>query len=408
MLLPSLRLSDILSYEQHNFLIEYGPTVYDFLLSLPGIISLRRRFRAGRPSVHGSAAEAPLLELPDELLLLIIENLQPPCKHRCGIRHHQDRGYSSLSKTCRRIRHVMLPLLYNNVVVRQGWNRSLRALNTISSAAHVTQHMRTFELSVHPRLGTQWMPILLLAAQLKSVLSRGTMLHALQLVIPQSHSRHIKRQFAAEELSLPSIKALVLGEGMEFMVSHCSNVVSLAAAERRYSSWSSEESKHTAALVFAAGFADKLRHLELCQGWDRHQIRFVHEMLPNLESLALLGRFDVHFIELMPSLRLFKKLKYLAMPHVRDLDPDQLHRQFVCGTPYTGPGGAERLERDRERWEQEYREAACKVAKLVFQHLASLERLWIGNDMLYIPFTGPDSGKREIAFRYGQRRMSTY
>ena len=402
---------DWLSYEQRCFLEEYGPALLDFFFPLPGIAFLRRLFRRRAASCYDSDAGTPLLELPDELLLMIIEYLRPECLHPwCPGHRREYRGFINLTWTHRRFRQILAPSMYKDVAILHGWCRSRRALSMIAASPQIQQHMRTLRLAPRPPLGTDWMPSARLGPQLSRMLPTLTTLRTLQLHIPDKQIGKFRKDMLKSGLRLPGIRSLRLGPRMDFMVSLCPNVESIANTEQgwrtvRYSEAEfSAPGSHGKVFVFAAGFAKHLCRFELYDSWTTEQLQFVHENIPRLQSLAMHGELSRQTPEeFLPILRTFRNLKTLVLPPVEDLSVGLFRNFNVCGNGFMGPEGRKAREEMQRRRDQELLELARHTAVMIFQNLPLLERLWIGGRRLFTPAFTSSGGFKNVEFRYEQR-----
>lgn len=400
---------EILNYQQRNFLEEYGPAFWDFLLCLPGVLYLRRMFRRSTRSDYDANARTPLLELPDELLLMIVELLHPVCPHRiCSTGTQQRRDFASLGGTNRRIRRVMTFLLYTDVAIVRGWSRSYRALETISNSAEISSHVQTFTLAPQIKLGTEWMPAASLAPKLRLLLPKFMKLRTLHLDLPSLYASKINKALRNSSFTFPLVERVVLGPDLEFIVQHCPNVHCISGtgpAWRRYRGTDNSYFRaHTVSLITMAGLAKKVRQFELHEKWECHHLREIHRSIPQLQTLVLRGYIATENPqELLPELRAFDKLNTLVLPHMKSLNVGI--QPAMRDEPFRGPNGRKLLEQARRRRREEALRAAYAVAPCLLLGLRNLERLWIGDSMLFTPVHTPDGWFKNAAFRWEEREQ---
>lgn len=323
--ISSYREMDLLNFEQRNFVEEYKPAIWDCILCLPGLRPLQRWLTRLSNSSYDPTVGTPFFELPDEILLMIVEHLQPGCAHRnCRSSIEARRNVLNLGKTSRRLYHLAMPHLYEDVAIVHGWSRSCRALQTILASSNIQSNVQTLKIALHISLGTQWMPTTTVARKLALVLPILPKLHTLHPQLPSIHANKLTNELVRTSLSLPTVRNLVLGAGMEFIVPHCPNVILISSVGNRTQVSPMADfpyHRHAFHLISAAGTAGKLRQFHLHTKWDLSTLQKVHHAMPRLESLSLLDALAwVEPRDLLPALKSFKRLKHLALPVLRNLN----------------------------------------------------------------------------------------
>lgn len=98
-------------------------------------------------------------------------------------------------------------------------------------------------------------------------------LQKLVLVIPEYHTAAFADAFSRGEVTLPTVKTLVLGPYLEFVIASCPNVVAISGDGWRWvhSKRQREERgnrHHSLQLIKAAGRAQKLHHFQILDWWE--------------------------------------------------------------------------------------------------------------------------------------------
>ena len=390
-----------------NFSEEYGPTIKDFLLSLLWVFRVPLRnlnnliiARANRPS---------LLQLPDELILEVAEFVTTsPCpthgshSSSCAGWQTVRKDAAKLSMTSKRLRELLSPLLLRAVSVDESsWRRANRALKTLERSVYAYQHTRALRIELRIGHNKRARHPKDLAPRLAKTLPAFQKLSMVMLVIPNYGGHIFQRKLEVSGVSLPSVRTLVLGPGMDWLVAICPNVETVSSSDQ---SWSrsnvgaNHNSRRPFELIRNAGLAPNLRHFELHERWSRKILWPVRKAMPHIQSLAMPGgRYVDGIVGLLSILVQFEDLKTLALSGAADL-----HVGFQpprCGNSYLGPGGEEARMHVREQG----RQAEMRVAKMVFLSLKGLEELWVG-DCAKATVTTDDTGMvEEIQWSYEWR-----
>ena len=294
----------------------------------------------------------------------------------------------ALSMTSRRFRNLTAPTIYRsiNFAPNEDWWTALGKLEWIANceAARVfTKSVRIYG-PIHQgddggggdHKGLE--PPYRIASRFYGNISILLNLKELTLVIPQPHSEILKMTFEASSHSFESVRTLILGVHTHWIIAKCPNVEVISACDW---SWKRSDINHkhedqtSTNLIKAAGAARFIRHFEVYNRWSQTRIDAVYQAMPQIHILALPGGmpYEAGLEALLPTLRLFTDLKFLALADLRRLDVG--FHPPPCGNVYRGLNG--NLVRKRVRREKE--EAKIKAAGMVFANCLRLEELWIGD-----------------------------
>lgn len=368
---------------------------------MPGINTLVRALNAARCalSASGTAAKHSLMTLDDDVLRMICDEIHIDDKNnRC-------KSLQSLSATNRRMRNMAAPLLLRHIQIRPhvehlfgirvvalpspiGWFTDLaewlQVANTVqdfSKCQALSSHTRSFRLNVWVAKQNSWIarPPQRLPRMLADVLLGCSKLEVLVLTIPEHQTSGFATAFYSANVTLPSVKTLLLSPHMEFVVEMCPNVESISTSGYPWNHRciDSECNGHySIGLIEAASRMPRLRHFEMLEDWNKSLLRTVLYNMPNLTSLAMssmTGRYSNGIESLLPTLKMFKALETLALADVASLGVGI--SPGGCGNMYRGAAGAERRLQDQRK----RREATIEVAKMVFPACAGLKELWVGD-----------------------------
>lgn len=214
-----------------------------------------------------------------------------------------------------------------------------------------------------------------LPSRLAKVFPSMRRLEKAALILPIDHTDLFRDAFEQASVVLPSIRTLVLGPNVDWIVSMCPNVSAISTSDWDWLyAWMSEDGKRNPSrdLITAAGSAQKLQLFEMKAG-DLKKLEAIHDALPNLQKLALTLRLEPSLKACLPILSKFSNLEVLTLAAAHELNvgfypPD-------CGNAYLGPNGQARLQRDRT----ECRKAEERVALMAFKSCTRLNVLWIGD-----------------------------
>ncbi|KAI4277758.1 MAG: hypothetical protein LQ337_001515 [Flavoplaca oasis] len=295
----------------------------------------------------------------------------------------------ALSMTNKRFRYLTANIVYRSITIGPEvcWEDALQKLDVIAKCDAVRANTRIFmmDLSIGPApLGLNHLeykgptPPKRFAPVLLEILSKLTNLQKLMLIIPDHHTDIFKRTFQTSDNSFESVRKLVLGPHMEWIIAKCPNAETISTRDWRWLHSNvngKHDHQHSTNLIKAAGRAKHLRHFELINRWTHGQLQAVFQAMPQIHTLAMPG--GLHYKEsledFLSTLRLFENLKVLAFDGLRNLnvgfDPPW------CGNAYMGPNG----HLVRERVDREELEGKKRVADMVFATLSKLEELWVGD-----------------------------
>lgn len=366
----------------------------DFVRGLPGIRYLRKLlWGSSRRPEYEIQGKSPLLDLPDEVLLIIVESLLPRCGHRHCTRDVVRRGdIARLSKTKKRMYHITARFLYQDIALVHGWSRTNRALAMIASSPLIARHAKTFKLALSIESGTKLMPTTAVESKLSALLPMLARLRTLHLDVPAKYAHRFSTEFGKAHLCLPDVRSVVLSPYMEFVIAHCPGLESISSLDfldewsrQRRMRRASDPRENTTALIQAAGSVVRLQEVYLHESWQPSLLRTVHDHLPHLSSLAMLGclAYPHTPTDILPALKRFTSLRQLVLPWLEDLNID-FRQPGMCGNRFLGPGGSERWRQVCRRRDKEAIKAATPTAQVAFRELPILERLWFGHSMLFI------------------------
>lgn len=205
-------------------------------------------------------------------------------------------------------------------------------------------------------------------------------LTTLSFNVPFAQVGKFRTVFNNRNLTLPTIRTLLLSPRADWLISKCPNVHTVAADiqswrhVRLYERNGDYLRLHTLDLIRSASQAPKLQHFEVYEDMWQPCLMEIKKAMPHLLSLGqVTGCYDEGIEPLLPLLARFEDLRTLTLDEISDL-----HVGFNpprCGNVYMGPDGEEyRKEVDRQG-----QEAMQNVARQVFEAVSGLQELWIGN-----------------------------
>lgn len=176
--------------------------------------------------------------------------------------------------------------------------------------------------------------------------------------------------FDPNKISLPSIKTLMLGPGMEWLVPICPNVTSISTYQAP-GNYQYMDKEAACELVDSAAQAPLLNHLEVfIESMD--MLQHIAASLPRLASLVIVNSKAIR--DIAPILGRFANLAHLGLPRASVLGVG--FRPPGCGNYYMGKDGPAR----REQVERARREANRKVAELALSACRTLQTVTIGEN----------------------------
>ena len=297
------------------------------------------------------------------------------------------------------MRELSSPLPFQAVKIdqRHGWWRASRALRAVEDSAQIKTVARIIDVDIDERRPRCEKLPKAFALRLASTLSTLQKLEKLVLNIPEHHFETFYWRFKDSHLTLPTVRTLVLGPCLEWIIDMCPNV-EVISSHRKWPPGSIHRHTDAYKLIKAAGRADKFHHFELSGWWERDYVLAVHEVMPKLKSLAMPGpKYRDGIKELLKILAQFESLQTLMTAEIWKLGVG--YRSSGCGNPYLGRGGEQRMREDEKR----AYEASQEVAVMVFGELKELETLWIGGDRKASVLRTVTGGVKEVILSYGER-----
>ena len=392
-----------------DFVKEYGLLLLDILTRFPLVRTLRTFLRDISNRNVAKANRPSLLQLPGELILDIAYfAATTPCPSHgyngsCFGQQTSHKELAKLTVTNKRIRALLSPILLRDLQVGKSWWRAARALNAMERSTDAHMYAKAFKIEVYNDDGKGPRPPKLLATGLATTLQAFQQLSMLILVIPEHHTEPFRKAFEDRAVTLASVRTLVLGAHMEWVISICSNVemISTSGMQWLHSNVDGDfKHRHSFDLIRAAGLARKLRHFEMHDWWQRRHVWAIRRSMPKIESLAMPGgRYMGGVAELMPILGHFEQLRTLALANAADLDVG--FEPPGCGNVYFGPGG----EEYRNRVAEAGRQAENRVAEMAFAKIPGLAELWVGDCAKAAVKRSRRTGETEmIEWTYGNRQ----
>lgn len=374
-------------YEIERFFDRYWSMILDFLLTLPFIRYLRI-WRMQRSNQVVSEVNRPsLLQLPDELILEVCNAVyQSGCSNWCRVsgsckrQPEKRQSLLNLSSTNKRMRNITAPIVLTNINLGHIdlWWRSSRALWTAQYSEHAKHCARALSLNMQCESSKIGCPPRNFAPRLVKLMAKLEYLTKFTLVVPSKASVGLQKAFTKpNEVELPTIKKLVLGSHVSWIVSHCPHVEAISTWSYNWlygngdGTWPHDEPLK---LIEAAGKAKTLTHFEMHEHWSVDLITHVTKHIPRLRILGMLGpRYADDFEALLPRLMRFNELEtlMLAEPHYLRVGYDPPG----CGNCYFGPEG----RRFRRQMEEARVQALDYVGVKVFLWLPRLKELWTGD-----------------------------
>lgn len=296
----------------------------------------------------------------------------------------------ALSMTNRRLRHLAAPAIYKSIRIGkdEDWCDALRKIDSIAKCEVVRVHAKNFsmELSIgrtpleELEGGFNYKgpePPERLAPGLLDTLLSLIKLKNLTLVIPDYHTDIFRTTFEASSASFQSVRTLVLGPHMDWIIAKCPNVEVISTCGWRWLHSAGNckyNHQHSTDLIEAAGKAKRLRHIETYDYLSEARLKAVYQVIARIESLAIpLGRYQNGIETLLPTLSRFGNLKTLALAHAADLKVG--FNPPYCDAAYFGPNG----QMIRKWVEKKRVDAGERVAQMAFAMLPALEELWLGD-----------------------------
>ncbi|KAL8687075.1 MAG: hypothetical protein Q9224_005259 [Gallowayella concinna] len=319
----------------------------------------------------------------------------------------------AFASTNKHMRNVAARDIFQGIKIGQDWNwdRALSALDSIAQCEAVRLYAKFFmiDLYIGPTYEERQRgcdkkgppPPRRFPKMLLQVLTSLPNINRLTLVIPEHHTNVFKKIFNKSNPSFPSVRTLVLGPHMDWIIAMCPNLTTISSHDWRWlhSNIDGKQSnRHSADFIKSAGQAKDLRYFEMQERWPRWQLEAVYEAMPMIQSLAMPVGGGDGIKDLLPTLSRFKGLSSLVLPNVSSLGVG--FSPPWCGNAYMGPGGEELAL----QVEAEGRQAAEMVARMVFGNVPSLEELWVG-DHSKANITRTDTGEiDEMSWTYNSRQ----
>ena len=339
------------TYHTSEYLEEYGPIIFDVVLAFPLVRTLRRFYIYYCNLLVARKKQPSLLRLPDELLFEVClrvlsssdcSSSRAVAKQRCYCPSPK-RVLVNLSKTNKRMRNTAAPLLLPTIGLGKdyGWWRASRRLKTMENSLHVNKIVRIFRIDIYASSGKGARPPKHLPKKVAVVLLALRRLEKLVLVIPEHHTETFRKAFEDSKVALPNVRCLVLGPHMDWIAEMCPNVEVIATHDWRWLHSNVDgdyKHRHSFDLIKAAGFAEKLRHFEMMEWWERRHLWAIRKAMPNIQGLAMPGgKYNDGIAQLLPILAHLESLHTLVLAGAANLDVG--FELPGCGNVYMGPGG---------------------------------------------------------------------
>ena len=245
----------------------------------------------------------------------------------------------------------------------------------------------------------------LLPPVLPELLSKGVKLQRLAVAPPERHTETFHQAFQGSNVILPTVKTLILGPHMEWMVGVCPNVTTVSTRDYRWLHSNVDgdrKRRHTYELIAAAGRASNLQHFEMMEWWKVEYLEAVLASIPFISSLAMTGgNYHDGLEKFIPTLSKFTNLKTLTLAGAHNLKVG--FSPPGCGNAYMGKGGAEM----RRRVGKQRQKANESVTRIMFSACCQLETLWIGDRTKATVSRRGDGSVADIAVCEGQRDCPT-
>ena len=157
---------------------------------------------------------------------------------------------------------------------------------------------------------------------------------------------------------------------MEWMVDICPHVTTIRTC-KYWPRVGVSPSEHTWDLIYVASLVKSLQSFEMEEYWTTELVEEVHNAMPDLKSLALLGRNqNFKLQDLLPPLSKFTNLKTLSIPIASEL-----------GIGFCPPIHGRRAwppEEEEVALHVGHRQAEERASRMIFAACPRLEVVWIG------------------------------
>lgn len=237
------------------------------------------------------------MDLPDDILFLILDELESPCRTPCAVWNEPKifwRALIAFSFTNKRIRSLAAPKLFKRVTLGPSWSvdRLSTVLSTIQSRTDVLQYTKDFRIDLWPdRNETRTCvvrrnsrdQVVVLAKRLTELLSSMTRIERLEMTMAIGVAMSMSTVFKHNAALFPQIKELVLSPDLHWMIAMCP-----AANTVKSNDWTSSHDVEYA-FIEAAAAARNLQHFSMHCNWNEELIDQVSEKMPHLRTLGLPG-----------------------------------------------------------------------------------------------------------------------
>lgn len=367
---------------------EYKPIIFDPIFASSPVRAMRA-MRIRSRNIAISKNSAPLLQLPNELLLEICDWVVCKCPYCEGSRcsnHWKARAARvnliSLSMTSRRMREVAASLLFDAVSINHGsWWRIERAFIAMERSAHPDRLAKTFTLYLRDlRLTNRtWLP----RSTPKRLAMRLTAIEKLEKLelsfVSTSRQRDTFRAvFTNRKVVLPAVRTLVIGHTSEWLVPFCPNVKTVVLDRLFMRDRPHDDFESVVRLIYAARSANHLVHFEIK---DRHLtlplLVAIHKHIPHLTSLGTVhGDYGSGIDDWLSCLASFPTLRTVVMDGLADLNMG--YNPPRCGTSLVRMGKEARAAyyKDLEKQKQQ---ALERLGRIMFVRVSALHELWVGD-----------------------------
>lgn len=309
----------------------------------------------------------PLLRCNNDVLYAI-------CKEVWGLPRRawpQNYNARAFAETCKHVRQLMAPHLYERIVVYNGgdWSDPSSAIESIAECEAARQYTKnlTMDLCVSHFRETQapqQLPIKL-ARMLVSLIE----LEKLTFAVPMCQIELFRLAFKTAEIAFPSIRTLILGPSMDWVIPMCPSVRTICTDKARWTHCLADKDtikQCTFDLIKAAGLVNDVQHFEIMATNSAQVVEALLTSIPNVTSLAVVGGVDSvdGIIGLAPLYACFIHLHTLVLASVERL-----------GVGYELPKWPTGFTQNAE----ERFIAEKKVGNVIFEACTNLEILWMGD-----------------------------
>lgn len=367
---------------------EYRPLIFNPIFATSPVRAMRA-MRIQFRNMAISKNSAPFLELPNELLLEICGWAVFPCPHcegsRCSTRWKARAArvnLINLSMTSWRMRELAAPLVFDAVTINHGsWWRVHRALEAMDICTYSERFTKAFALYVRDmRLTNRTLMPSSIPERLAMRLTAIEKLERLELsfVSTESQRDQFRGVFADTKMVLPTVRTLIIGHTLEWLVPFCPNVETIILDRLWMRDRPHDGFESVIRLIHAASSAKHLVHFEIKH---RHLtlslLEAIHKHIPHLTSLGIVhGDLGGGSDDWLPCLTSFPTLRTVIVDDIAVLNGG-------CNAPRCG-NPLIRLDRDAraasyQNLEKIRQQTLERFGHMMFAGLSALRELWVGD-----------------------------